>query len=228
MSPPGRRGAAAFIGTACLLVSCTTGGGAEPRGQGPRPSPATSFVIPSPILTPRPFTEEDLAAITLGRRDAPAGTEFAPQYSVDQDIDQFASDGEELAALRQDRFVAGHTALFVPRGQLDDAVLPAEHGAVFVQAIVGVFETPEGADATLMRYVANLRASQLTDEVRIDAEGLGASSEGLRGIADGERVTVYAWRTANLVVIASGSGTMAVADVRALADLMQHRADLAR
>jgi hypothetical protein len=29
-------------------------------------------------------------------------------------------------------------------------------------------------------------------------------------------------------VIASGSGTMAVADVRALADLMQHRADLAR
>jgi hypothetical protein len=147
---------------------------------------------------------------------------------VDQDIDQFASDGEELAALRQDRFVAGHTALFVPRGQLDDAVLPAERGAVFVQAIVGVFETSDGADSTLVRYVANLRASQLTDEVRLDAEGLGASSEGLRGVADGERVTVYAWRTANLVLVASGSGTMAVADVRALADLMQHRADLAR
>jgi hypothetical protein len=228
MSPPGRRAAAAFLGSACLLASCTPGGAVEPTGQRPQPSPATSFVIPSPILAPRPFMEKDLSAIVLGRRDAPAGTEFAPQYSVDQNIDQFASDGEELTALRQDRFVVGHTALFVPRGQLDHGVLPAAHGSVFVQAIAGLFETPEGADSTLLRYVANLRAFQLTDEVRIDAEGLGASSEGLRGVADGERITVFAWRTANLVLVVTGSGTIAATDVRALADLMQHRADLAR
>lgn len=78
-----------------------------------------------------------------------------------------------------------------------------------------------------MRYVANLRAFQLTHEVRIDADGRGASSEGLRGLADGEKITVYAWRTANLVLVVTGSGTMAVADVRALADLMPGRADLA-
>ena len=228
MSPPGRRWAARFLGAACLLASCTTGGAVEPAGLRPQPSPATSFVIPRPILAPRPFTEGDLTAIVLGRRDAPAGTEFAPQYSVDQDIDQFASDAEELTALRQDRFVVGHTALFVPQGQLDHGVLAAEHGAVFVQAIAGVFETPEGANSTLLRYVANLRAFQLTDEVRIGAEGLGASSEGLRGIADGENITVYAWRTANLVLVVTGSGTMGGADVRALADVMQSRADLAR
>jgi hypothetical protein len=176
---------------------------------------------------PRPFTQQDLAVIVLGRRDAPAGTEFAPRYSVDQNIDQFASDDEESMALRQDGFVVAHVALFVPRGQLDDDALPAEHGAVFVQAIAGLFETSEGAGSALSRYVANLRSPQLTDEVRVDAGGLGASSEGLRGIADGEKVTVYAWRTANLVLVVSGSGTMPVPDVRALADVMQRRADLA-
>jgi hypothetical protein len=228
MSSPGPRGAAAFVGAACLLAACTSGGAVEAAGNRPQPSPATSYVIPSPILTPGPFTERDLTSIVLGRRDAPAGTEFAPQYSLDQTIDQFGSDAEEVTALRQDRFVVGHTALFVPRGQLANGVLPAAPGAVFVQAIAGLFETPEGADSTLLRYVANLRAFQLTGEVRIDAEGLGASSEGLRGMSDGERVTVYAWRTANLVLVVTGSGTMAVGDVRALADLMQHRADLAR
>ncbi len=227
MSPSGRRGAGAFLAAALLLPSCTPGARPDPEGA-PTLSPATSFVIPSPILSPRPFDEQDLPVIVLARRDAPAGTQFAPQYSVDQTIDQFASDAEELTALRQDRFVVGHTALFVPRGQIAQGVLPAEHGAVFVQSIAGLFETPEGANSTLLRYVANLRAFELTREVRIDAEGLGASSEGLRGIADGERVTVYAWRTANLVLVVTGSGTMPVPDVRALADVMQRRADLAR
>ena len=97
-----------------------------------------------------------------------------------------------------------------------------------MQSIAGVFETPEGADSTLLRYVADLRAFQLTDEVRIDADGLGASSEGLRGLADGEKVTVYAWRTGNLVLVVTGSGSIPVGDVRALADVMQDRADLAR
>lgn len=228
MSPPGLRGAAAFLGAACLLVSCTPGDAVEIEGQRPQPSPATSFVIPSPILTPRPFTEEDLPAVLLNRRDAPAGTEFAPRYSVGQTIDQFASDDEELTGLRRDRFVAARTALFLPKGQLGDAALPARPGATFVQGIAALFETREGASSTLLRYVANLRAFQLTDEVRIAADGLGESSEGLRGLADGEKITVYAWRTANLVLVVTGSGAMAVADVRALADVMQHRADLAR
>jgi hypothetical protein len=217
-----------FLGVACLLASCTPGDAEGPAARRPQPSPVTSYVIPSPILAPRPFTEEDLTAVELGPGDAPAGTEFAPRYSVDQTIDQFASDAEELTSLRQDRFVMGHTSLFVPRGQLADGLLPAEHGAVFVQAIAGLFETADGADSTLLRYVANLRAFQLTGEVRIDADGLGASSEGLRGIVDGEKVTVYAWRTANLLLVVSGSGRMPVAGVTALADAMQRRADLAR
>ena len=77
--------------------------------------------------------------------------------------------------------MVGRTALFLPHGQLDPGVVPAERGAVFVQGIAALFETPEGAGSTLLRYVANLRAFQLTHEVRIDADGLGASSEGLRG-----------------------------------------------
>ena len=172
MSPPRPRGAAWFLGAVCVLTSCTPARTVEAESGRPQPSPATSFVIPSPILAPRPFTQDDLGAIVLGRRDTPPGTEFASQYSVDQTIDQFASDAEELTALRQDRFVGAHTALFVPKDQLGDPTLQARHGATFVQSIAAVFETPEGADSTLLRYVANLRAFELTDEVRIDAEGL--------------------------------------------------------
>jgi hypothetical protein len=210
-----------------LALSCTPSGSETPSGL-PEASPATSFVIPSPILSPRPFTGEDLASIVLGRADAPDGTEFARPFSVDQTIDEFASDDEELTQLRQDRFAVGHLSVFVPEGQLDHDAPPADPGAVFVQGIAGVFERADGADASLRRYVANLRAFQLTHEVRVPAGGLGDSSEGLRGRADGEVVTIYAWRTANLVLVVSGSGTIAPEAVRSLADLVQRRAERAR
>jgi hypothetical protein len=210
-------------------AACTGGGfaGADASGR-PLPSPASSYVIPSPLLSPRPFTADDLGSIVLRRNDTPKGTEFAPQYSVDQTIEQFASDEEELTALRGDAFVLAHISLFVPKGQLEPAAPPPEPGSVFVHGVAGLFETPEGADSSLRRYVTNLRAFQLEDEIRIAAEGLGDSSEGLRGRIDGEAVTIYAWRIANLVLVVSGSGTMSSRDVRALADMIQRRAERAR
>ena len=223
------RWAAAAAVAALLAVSCTPATSSPGPSSGlPPPSPASSFVIPSPILSPRPFTAEDLASIVLGRTDTPRGTEFASAFSTDQTIDQFASDGDELTQLRQDRFVLGHVSLFVPTGQLAHDAPPAEPGAIFVQCIAGVFDTAAGADSSLRRYVANLRAFQLGSEVRIAAGGLGDSSEGLRGRSDGEDVTVYAWRTANLLLVVSGSGTIAPEAVRALAALVQHRAERAR
>jgi len=222
-----RRTAVAAV-AALLSVSCTPAASSPGPSGRPPPSPASSFVIPSPILSPRPFTAEDLASIVLGRGDTPRGTEFASAFSTDQTIDQFASDTEELTQLRQDRFVIGHVSLFVPTGQLEHDAPPAEPGAIFVQGIAGVFETAAGADSSLRRYVANLRVFQLRNEVRIAAGGLGDSSEGLRGRSDGEDVTVYAWRTANLLLVVSGSGTIAPEAVRALADLVQRRAGRAR
>jgi hypothetical protein len=219
--------AAALLAVSCTRVASSAASSPGPSGR-PAPSPASSFVIPSPILSPRPFTAEDLASVVLGRGDRPRGTEFASAFSTDQTIDQFASDSEELTELRQDRFVLGHVSLFVPTGQLDHDAPPAEPGAIFVQCIAGVFETAAGADTSLRRYVANLRAFQLRSEVRIAAGGLGDSSEGLHGRSDGEDVTVYAWRTANLLLVVSGSGTIAPEAVRALADLVQHRAERAR
>jgi hypothetical protein len=218
--------AAAVAVTALLAVSCTTARSAAPTER--PPSPASSFVIPSPILSPRPFTAGDLASIVLGRGDTPDGTEFARPFSVDRTIDEFASDDEELTQLRQDRFVVGHITVFVPVGQLAHDAPPAEPGSPFVQGIAGVFETAAGADSSLRRYVANLRSFQLQHEVRISADRLGDSSEGLRGRAGGEDVTVYAWRTANLLLVVSGSGTIAPEVVRTLADRVQRRADLAR
>jgi hypothetical protein len=221
-----RTAAAVAVAAAVVGAGCTAGG--DPGPGRPVPSPASSFVIPSPILSPRPFTVEDLPAVSLGRGDAPTGTEFAPQYSVDETIDQFASDAEELTALRVDGFVSGHVTLFVPPAQVADDTAPVEPGQVFVQEIAGLFETAPGADSSLRRYVSNLRAFDLRRDVRISATGLGASSEGLRGTIGGDAVTIYAWRTANLLLVVSGSGSIPSHDVRALADLMQRRADLAR
>jgi hypothetical protein len=218
--------AAAVAVTTLLALSCTTA--RSPGPSEPLPSPASSFVIPSPFLSPRPFTAEDLASIVLGPHDTPDGTEFARPFSVDRTIDEFASDDEELAQLREDRFVAAHITVFVPTGQLAHDAPPAEPGSPFVQGIVAVFETHVGADSSLRRYVANLRASQLQREVGISADGLGDSSEGLRGQAGGEDVTIYAWRTANLLLVVSGSGTIPPEVVRTLADRMQRRSDLAR
>ena len=221
---------AAALAIAVILVagSCTVDDAPDVAGGPPLPSPVSSFVIPSPILAPGPFTREDLAGIVLGRSETPDGTEFAPQYSVDQTIDEFASDDEELTALRVDGFVLGHITLFVPAGQLDHDAPPVEPGQVFVQGIAGLFETDVGADSSLRRYVSTLRAFQLRHEIRIPADGLGDSSEGLRGRADGEPVTIYAWRTANLVLVVSGSGEIAPEDVRALADLTERRAERVR
>jgi len=221
-----RRAAAAAA--ALLAASCTSAASSPTPSGRPVPSPASSFVIPSPILSPSPYTADDLASVVLGRGDTPKGTEFASAFSTDQTIDQFAADSEELTQLRQDRFVLGHVSLFVPTGQLDHDAPPAEPGAIFVQCIAGVFETAAGADSSLRRYVANLRAFQLRGEARIAARGLGDSSEGLRGRSDGEDVTVFAWRTANLLLVVSGSGTIAPEAVRALADLVQRRAERAR
>ena len=228
MTRPAAAVPAAALAIAALLAGCTAGDADEVAGGRPLPSPASSFVVPSPILSPRPFTREDLSRIVPGRSEAPAGTEFAPQYSVDQTIDEFASDDEELTALRVDGFVLGHISLFVPEGLLDHDAPPVEPGQVFVQGIAGLFETDVGAEASLRRYISNLRAFQLVREARIPAEGLGDSSEGLRGRADGELVTIYAWRSANLLLVLSGSGEIPPQDVRALADLTERRADRAR
>ena len=226
-----RRPAGAPAGVLAILLagSCTTSGDPTDAGRTPPlPSPASSYVIPSPVLTPRPFTADDLAGVVLGRTDTPSGTEFAPQYSVDQTIDEFAADDEELTALRGDGFVLGHITLFVPEGQLEQDAPPVEPGQVFVQGVAALFETDVGADSSLRRYVSTLRASQLDGEVRIPAEELGESAEGLRGRSDGEPVTIYAWRSANLVLAVSGSGEIAPPDVRTLAHLIERRADRLR
>ena len=217
------------VGLAVVAGACTQRERpADVSSLRPLPSPATSYVIPSPVLSPRPFTSEDLARIVLGRGEAPEGTEFASPYSVDQSLEEFASDDEELGALRLDGFVTGHVTLYVPRGQLDHDAPPVEPGQVFVQGIAGLFETTAGADSSMRRYIVDLRAFQLRDDVIIPADGLGDLSTGLRGRAGGELVTVFVWRTANLLLVVSGAGRIDPRDVRSLADLTDRRADLAR
>jgi hypothetical protein len=69
------------------------------------------------------------------------------------------------------------------------------------------------------------RRRQLPDARDVPSAGLGDTSFGLRGkTPDGARVQMFVWRVGNLILAVSGSGPVAPAEVRALADLVNGRA----
>jgi hypothetical protein len=208
---------------ACDLVGR---GEASPTAAAGLSAPAVpTGALPPPLLDPHPFVVADLPGIVLGRSDTPHGTEFAPAFSLDQNIDAFATDDAERAHLIEEGFVIGHGSLFVPAGQLASDAPPVEVGAVFVQGIAGLFETRAGAVPALRRYVRGLWMEQLMHSERIPAGGLGDLAFGLRGITtDGGQIAVYAWQRANLVLVVSGTGEISQADVFALARTVDRRA----
>lgn len=210
MSGSTHRAAAA---TWAVLLAVATGAGSCDRGS-------------NEVAEAGRFTRGDVRAIVLGPEDAPEGTEYVRSVSGFQQIAQFARDPTEFDRLRDDRFLVGHLALFVPIGAGDPAALtePLEADAIFVQGITGLFEGPDGADSALRRFVADLHDRQLPDATDVSAEGLGDAAFGLGGTArNGARVMIYAWRSDNIVLAVSGSGDIAGEDVRALADLLDDR-----
>jgi hypothetical protein len=221
---------------AALLVVATGAcdlGGASPTAvtrapaspPGVSTSPLPSGAAPPPLRDPHPFVVADLPRIVLGPADAPPGTQFAWALSVDQNIEAFSTDEVERQHLIEEGFVVGHGSLFVPRGQLAPDAPPVRIGAVFVQGIAGLFETRAGAEPALRRYERGLWMEQLMHSDRIAAGGLGDLAFGLRGITtDGGKIVVYAWQRANLILVVSGAGEIAKAQVRSLAETVDRRA----
>ncbi len=166
----------------------------------------------------------DLDAIVLSGADTPPGTRFVDQVSGYQDLETFAIDADELNALREDGFVVGHLAWFIPK---DHASLsePLSNDDILIQGITGLFADPEGADAALRRFLSNLRDDQLATHRDLEAEGLGDEAFGLEGtVPSGAPVVAFLLRRANLVLAVAGQGDVDIDLVRGLAELVDRRA----
>jgi hypothetical protein len=178
---------------------------------------APSSATPAPRYEPA-----DLPGIGLAPGDAPSGLAYVPEFSGDQDLDAFARDATEKAALSADGFELGNGALFVPSDRAAGGHLTADDP--IVQGTIAVFARDDGASASLGRFLTDLRERQLTGARERDVVRLGDEAYGLDATnGDGARVTVLAWRRANLVMVVIGTSFPA-ASVEALAHLVDVRA----
>ena len=194
----GRRWALAFV----VLAACSSS---------PSTTAATSRYEPA-----------DLGGIELLPADAPSGLSYVPAFSGDQDLDAFARDAGEKAALTADGFELGNGALFVPSDRAGGGHLtPADP---IVQGTVAVFARDDGASSSLTRYLTDLRERQFTGTRDRDAIALGDEAYRMDATnSDGAPVTVLAWRRANLVMVVIGT-SFPPSSVETLARLVDGRA----
>ena len=172
------------------------------------------------------FEREDLPAIVLQADEAPVGTRKVADAGGEQDLDAFARDATERAALVEDGFLSGYVVYFAPEAWFEPGEF-VDDGPVAFQAIAGLFRDADGASSSLRRYLGDLRTRQIQDAVTLEAAvDVGEESFGLRGRApaDGSPLLVYLFRVRNLVLVVSGSGPVDEAAVAAAADAMAARA----
>ena len=197
-----------------LLMGCTSDGG-DTRSESPRSGSGAGAR----------FSRGDLDAIVLMPADAPPGTEYSNAVSGFQDLDAFAADATEAAALQRDGFVVGHLALFAPQGHAEPGQgdpLPLD--APFAQEITGLFGSGEGASDALHRFRDRLATQQFEGASSPEALAYGDESFALEGDVGGSHVVLYAWRDGNLVLAVSGVGSLPPDVLRSLAGLVQDRA----
>ncbi len=171
------------------------------------------------------FTTEQVPGIVLRSDEAPAGTRKVAGVGGEQDLDAFARDAAERAALVQDGFVSGYVAYFAPEAYFDPEALVGDD-AISFQVVAGVFEAPAGASSSLRRFLGDLRTRQLEGATEVPVPGLGDESYGVSGRspADGSALLVYLWRRANLILVLSGSGPVKTEAMLAAARAMADRA----
>jgi hypothetical protein len=171
------------------------------------------------------FTSDQVPGIVLQADEAPSGTRKVAGFGGAQDLDAFARDATERAALVRDGFVFGYVTYFAPEAYFDPERFVADD-AISFQVIAGVFETPGGASSSLRRFLGDLRSRQLAEAVDAPVPELGDERYGVTGRSpgDGSPLLVYLWRRGNLILVLSGSGPVEPAAMRAAAQAMADRA----
>jgi hypothetical protein len=166
-----------------------------------------------------------LEDIVLQADEAPEGTRKVADAGGQQDLDAFARNAAERAALVEDGFVTGYVAYFAPEAYFDPEEF-VDEDAVSFQVIAGRFEDADGASSSLHRFMEDLRGRQLDQAEAVEAPPLGDESFGLSGrsAGDGSAVLVLLWREGDLLLVVIGSGAFDEESVAGAARAMAERA----
>ncbi len=175
----------------------------------------------------RRFSTEDLPAIALRPFDALEGTRYWSKTSGPITFEDFENDDQARDDLRAMGWEGGYATLFVERGfDLEDQER-APSDALFVSALLAVYEDAEAAHRDIEDHFSNLQeqddpveflpSPRLGDEARA-ARGTWPKDEG------GQPWIKYSWRVANLSTLLSIQGEIAPDEALDLAATMETRA----
>lgn len=173
------------------------------------------------------FTPSDLKRIALQPSEAPEGTRYWEETSGPQGYEIFAKDEGAARAAAAEGWQAGYASIFVQDGyQLDDQET-APSDVLFVGSYVWLFREADQAGVDLMEYISGYAKERRIK--RLSTEGLGEGAFGGRGTYSddegGQPWLAYAWRVGNMNFLLSVQGPMSVSAARALAEMMNSRAE---
>lgn len=176
----------------------------------------------------RPYSASELEGFVLRPDEGPPGTQFVEGASGSLSVEQFWPSSccpVEQEAFADAGFQAGYATLFERPGRSGNPI-DTRPGYELVSSRVALFGTDDGAAEAMDAWIEVHEAPELDP---LPVEGLGDEAQGYVGSPDSpaETVVLYFWRMGRLLLyvrVSAGSGTVPVADVRALVDRMDRRA----
>ena len=177
---------------------------------------------------PRAHSPADLEGIVLRPDEGPEGTLFVESASGTMTLERFWPSSccpAQQLAFADAGFEAGHATLFERPGRSGEPI-DTRPGFEQLSSRAALFRSELGASEAMAGWIEYQDAGELDP---LPARGLGEVAEGFVGSPDApaETVVLYVWRIGRLVLYlraSVGTGTVAVEQVRAMADRMDRRA----
>ena len=169
----------------------------------------------------------DLGDVVLEASEAPPGTEYLSERSGTLRVEElWPSDccPTQQMVFQDAGFTTAYARVFEKPGHTGDPV-DSRPGWEAVSSAAVLFRTEEGASAAMDSWLGYYESPALE---AVSAEGLGDEAIAVTGSPESpaEVFFLYLWRIDRAVLnlrASAGAGTVSVADVRALVDLMDSR-----
>ena len=169
----------------------------------------------------------DLGDVVLEASEAPPGTEYLPERSGTLRVEElWPSDccPTQQMVFQDAGFSTAYARVFEKPGHTGDPI-DTRAGWETVSSAAVLFRTEEGASTAMDSWLEYYESPALE---AVSAEGLGDEAVAVMGSpeAPAEVFFLYLWRIDRAVLnlrVSAGTGTVSVADVRALVDAMDSR-----
>lgn len=206
---PGRR---LVFALAVLLLCAACGGKSEAEPE----TPAQEHV-----------SAVELGDVILEASEAPPGTEYLPERSGTLRVEElWPSDccPTQQMVFGDAGFSTAYARVFEKPGHTGDPI-DTRAGWETVSSAAVLFRTEEGASTAMDSWLEYYESPALE---AVSAEGLGDEAVAVMGSPESpaEVFFLYLWRIDRAVLnlrVSAGTGTVSVADVRALVDTMDAR-----